>query len=82
MQMEPRFLLSNWKHTGQFLAPFVNDPPTAAHSHVRRHTHLPDILMSFEQGNCPGRHLNMEEFQLLLVWLQAKYGSQRIISRD
>lgn len=41
-----------------------------------------DVVISFVRGNCPGRHLNQEVFQLFWVWLQAQYASQRLISWD
>lgn len=41
-----------------------------------------DIVISFERGNCPGKHLNMEVFQLFWVWLQAESASHRLISQD
>lgn len=72
MQMAPRLLLSNWKHARQFFSAIRQWPRQAARAHAHGHTHLLDILMSFERGNCPGRRLNMEVLQLLCVWLQAK----------
>lgn len=39
-------------------------------AHMRAYS-CRDIVISFEQGNCPGRHLNIEVFQLFWVCLQA-----------
>lgn len=44
--------------------------------------HVGDVAISFVRGNCPGRHLNPEVFQLFWAWLQAQYASQRLISWD